>query len=62
MSDNMIEIKKIYNLDGTVDHFYRLGTRDWVRIKYLDLSEWYERSDDYIRQNPSAMLLNKDDV
>ena len=62
MSDSMIEIRKIYKSDGTIQHLYRIGTDDWVEIKHLDLSELFERSDDYIRQNPSAILLNKDDV
>lgn len=63
MSDNILTIRKIYNLDGSITHLYRINTRDWVDIKELDLSEYYERSDgDYVRQRPMVMLLNKDDV
>lgn len=63
MSDNILTIRKVYNLDGSITHLYRINTRDWVEIEELDLSEYYERSDgDYVRQNPIVMLLNKDDV
>lgn len=50
MSEHMLEIRNVRHLDGTVETMYRIGTRDWVPIKYYSESVLVEMSDGTFRR------------
>ena len=50
MSEHMLEIRNVRYLDGTVETMYRIGTRDWVPIKYYSESVLVEMSDGTFRR------------